>query len=111
VKYREVSSAIETKVPGETGSGKESNKWIEVDGKRVGRVTYPKVHSKPDIPKGTLGSIQKQLRLTKEEFAELVGCTLSRTKYVELLREQDRKLIEEDEKKQVAADEKAKSGP
>lgn len=55
MKYREVTRAIEAKVPGGTPrAGRERNCWAILDGQHVLRVTYPSVHSRSDVPKGTL---------------------------------------------------------
>jgi hypothetical protein len=85
VKTREVSHAIESKVPGETGNGKERNRWAVVDGVKVLRVTYPNSHS-GDLKIGTQESIRKQLHLGRKEFEEFVKCTMTQTEYIEHLR-------------------------
>jgi hypothetical protein len=85
VKPREIAHAIEAKVPGDTGDGKERNRWAIIDGKRVLRVTYPNSHS-ADIKRGTLESIRKQLRLDREPFLDFVNCPMSRSQYMEHLR-------------------------
>jgi hypothetical protein len=87
VKYREVTNAIDAKVPGEKPrAGSERNRWATVGGKRVTRVTYPKVHQ-GDIPAGTLNSIRKQLTLDPDQFAKFVDCRLSKTEYESHLRD------------------------
>ena len=82
MKYREVTRSIEAKVPGgETRAGRERNCWAHLDGNRVLRVTYPSVHGRADIPKGTLHSIRKQLRLDRDGFDRFVECSMSGTDY------------------------------
>lgn len=85
MKPRDVARAIETKVPGETGEGKERNRWAIVDGKKVLRVTYPNSHS-ADIKRGTLESIRKQLKLGRDDFEEFVKCTMTGPAYLAHLR-------------------------
>jgi hypothetical protein len=82
VKYREVTRAIERKVPGgETRAGRERNCWAHLDGHRVLRVTYPSIHGRADIPIGTLHSIRKQLRLDRDDFGRFVACSMSGPEY------------------------------
>lgn len=86
-KYREVTRAIDVKVPGPPArAGRERNRWAEIDGRLVLRVTYPRVHSRADLPLGTLHSIRKQLRLAQGEFDAFVACPMSRTDYEAHLR-------------------------
>lgn len=86
-KYREVTRAIEGKVPGPPArSGSEQNRWAEVEGRRVLRVTHPKVHSRGDLPTGTLHSIRKQLRLSSAEFERFVDCDMTGTEYEALIK-------------------------
>jgi hypothetical protein len=82
MKYREVTRAIENKVPGgEARRGKENNRWALLDGQRVLRVTFPSIHGRADIPKGTLHSIRKQLRLDRDDFGRFVECPMSAPEY------------------------------
>lgn len=85
MKPREVTRAIEAKVPGDTHSGHEQNRWAVLDGKKVLRVTYPKQHAS-DIKKGTLNSIRKQLRLDQSQFERFVDCSMSGSEYTEHIR-------------------------
>jgi hypothetical protein len=82
VKYREVVRSIERKVPGgEPRVGRERNCWPMLDGHRVLRVTYPSIHGRADIPKGTLHSIRKQLRLERDDFDRFVACPMTSSEY------------------------------
>jgi len=82
MKYREVVRSIERKVPGgQPRVGREHNCWAMLDGNRVLRVTYPSIHTRADIPKGTLHSIRKQLRLDRDDFARFVTCPMSAPEY------------------------------
>jgi hypothetical protein len=44
-------------------------------------VTYPSIHTRADIPKGTLHSIRKQLRLDRDDFQRFVECPMSAPEY------------------------------
>ena len=82
MKYREVTRAIEAKVPGgRPRAGRENNCWALLDGQRVLRVTYPKVHAHSDLPEGTLHSIRKQLRLDRDHFDRFVQCPMTAPEY------------------------------
>jgi hypothetical protein len=82
VKYREVTRAIEAKVPGGSPRvGKEKSSWALLDGQRVLRVTYPKVHAHSDLPVGTVQSIRKQLRLDRDDFERFVRCPMTAPEY------------------------------
>lgn len=87
VKPRELTRVIDDKVkPQEFRSGKESNYWYCVDGKRRFRVTVPKVHHGSSVPTGTLNQIRKSLQLTSQQFSELVSCSLSGPAYATLIK-------------------------
>jgi hypothetical protein len=79
VKYREVAMAAD-KLPGRRRSGHELNVWAEIDGRRVLRLTVPKVHG-GDVPAGTVASMSKQLRLSAEQFRDLAQCRMTGAEY------------------------------
>ena len=82
MKHREVVRAIDNKVPGgRMRAGRENDRWALLDGRRVLRVTYPSIHGRADIPKGTLHSIRKQLRLDRDDFERFVECPMSAPEY------------------------------
>lgn len=86
MKPRQVVRAVDSKVPNpEVRNSKEQNRWAIVDGKRVLRVTLPKVHAS-DIKAGTLNSIRKQLHLDSDNFEAFVDCSMSATDYLAHLR-------------------------
>lgn len=85
MKYREVTRAIEEKVPGASTGSHERNRWAILEGRKILRVTYPKVHGS-DIPVGTLNAIRKQLRLDGSAFTRFVACTMSGREYEQHLR-------------------------
>ena len=85
----EVRRAIERKLsPSCFRGGKELNYWLELDGKKVTRVTVTK--SNDELRAGTQASIRNQLRLSRGQFDDLVACPMSGADYYELLREKVR---------------------
>ena len=60
------------------------NAWFRLDGKRVARITVPK--GRKDIAPKTYASMAKQLRLTRDEFGELLACPLSLADYRGIVR-------------------------
>ncbi len=86
MKYGEVKRAVEHKMPGDVARcTKESNRWAELDGRRLLRVTMPKRHP-GDLKRKTLNSIRQQLKLDHEQFGDFVHCRLSLTEYETHLR-------------------------
>jgi hypothetical protein len=85
LKARRVASVLDNKLPGKARSGSENNKWVEIDGKKVARVTYPMGHS-GDLTPGTANSIRNQMLLTQAQFYEFIGCRLTQSNYEQLLR-------------------------
>ena len=84
---RDVNQAIEAKLrPERRSGGKEINLWYRLDGKRLFRVTTPKTHSGSAVPAGTLNQIVKSLKVSKDQFSDLVRCPLSGTDYETLIR-------------------------
>ena len=63
---------------------KENNSWLYYNSVKILRVTHPK--GRREIKKGTLGSIIKQLNLQKEQFENLIACSLSREDYFKYLK-------------------------
>ena len=55
-----------------------------MDGKKVTRVTV--TESNDELRAGTQASIRNQMRLSREQFDDLVLCPLSGSGYYELLR-------------------------
>jgi hypothetical protein len=66
--------------------------WFKFNNRKTVRVVLAKGRKK--IKKGTFDSIVNSLRLTHEEFDDLMKCPLGLAEYIEILRE--RRLIEED---------------
>jgi len=87
MKALRLTKSVEEKVPGaERRSGHERNIWAVIDGKRVLRVTLPKVHS-GEVPVGTAESIRKQLHLDKEQFPRFADCPMGGPEYEHHLRD------------------------
>lgn len=81
MKNRKLTQVLDSKLPSATtGSGKENNRWVVLDGKKVLRVTYPKGHS-GDVKPLTLKSIREQMKLEKEDFEQFVECKMSGADY------------------------------
>lgn len=87
VKPRELQRVINEKVkPEERRAGSEMNYWYRLDDKRLFRVTTPKVHQGSSVPTGTLHQIRSSLKLSTNEFADLVRCPMSGSDYEALIR-------------------------
>ncbi|MCX7011948.1 MAG: hypothetical protein NTW86_05170 [Candidatus Sumerlaeota bacterium] len=78
------SKALTDKLRLRFGSGKERNGWYELDGRKILRVTMPK--GRGPLPTGTANSIRNQVKLTVEEFGDLLQCPLSGTDYEAIVR-------------------------
>lgn len=88
-KTSDVRRAIERKLkPSDFRGTKELNYWLELDGKKITRVTVTKGNA--DLKVGTEASIRSQLRLSREQFDDLVICPMTGTDYYELLRKKVR---------------------
>lgn len=81
----QVARGIAKLDPADARSTKEQNYWLEVDGKKSGRVTVPK--GKKPLPRGTWGSICRQAGLTQDQMQLIVGCTHGYDDYVRWIRE------------------------
>lgn len=66
--------------------GHEFNGWFKLGDKKIARITVPKGRKKL-LPK-TYKSMAKQLKLTVEEFDDLLECPLDRQKYEGIIKEQ-----------------------
>lgn len=88
VKPRDLDRAIQDKVkPQERRASKEVNYWYCLDGKRLFRITKPKVHSGGSVPIGTLNQIRQNLKLSADQFSDLVNCPMSGAAYEALIRQ------------------------
>lgn len=59
--------------------------WLVVDGKRVLPMHYS--HGRGDMPGHVPDRFRKAMHLDRDEFGLMVGCTMTRRAYVDLLRE------------------------
>jgi hypothetical protein len=64
---------------------KEFNGWYIYNNKKVARITIPM--GRKDIPPKTYKSMANQLKLSADEFDDLLDCPLDRNKYNDLLNE------------------------
>lgn len=68
----------------EVRSTKHVYGWLVVEGKKILRVHYS--HGKGDLP-GKIGDkIRNQLKLTRNDFKDLIDCPLSREGYLDILK-------------------------
>ena len=66
-------------------SSKEYNGWYYYNGKKTARITVPM--GKKFLPPKTYKSMATQLKLSVEEFDELLDCPLNKQKYDLILSE------------------------
>ncbi len=59
--------------------------WLVVNGKKILRVHYS--HGKGDISRKIENKIRGQLKLSQENFKELVDCPLTYEDYIRLLKQ------------------------
>ena len=69
----------------EVRSTKHRYGWLVVDGKKILRVHYS--HGKGDVVGKISDKIRNQLRLTQDDFSNLINCPLSAEQYTEILRD------------------------
>ena len=80
----DVKIKCESKLDISFRSTKESNGWYYYEGKKVVRVTVPM--GKKYLPYKTYKSIATQLKLTVDEFDQLLDCPLNKEKYDKILK-------------------------
>ncbi len=59
--------------------------WLVVNGKKILRVHYS--HGKGDIPGKVTNKIRGQLKLSREDFKDLIDCPLSYEGYIKILKQ------------------------
>jgi len=59
--------------------------WLVVNGKKILRVHYS--HGKDDIPGKVKNKIRGQLKLSREDFKDLIDCPLSYEGYIKILKQ------------------------
>lgn len=67
--------------------GPHYNGWYSLNGKKAARITISK--GKKFIPKGTYSSMAKQLKLSVDQFDDLLECPLTKKKYDTIMEETD----------------------
>jgi hypothetical protein len=65
-------------------AGKERNAWFELDGRKILRVTMPK--GRGPLTPGTARAIQDQVKLSTQEYADLIKCPLLGKDYEVIIR-------------------------
>ncbi len=81
---RDVKKICENKLKIVFRSNAESNGWFYFEGKKVARITVPK--GRKPIAKGLYKSMANQLKLSVDEFDDLLECPLSLSDYREKIR-------------------------
>ena len=86
--YRGMHSTARRKI----GEGDRTGEWqyeVWIDGKLQTKVTVPDGGSRRNqpIPNPTLKSIQRQLKLERDEFISWLDCPIGRSEYEQILRE------------------------
>ncbi|GJQ57484.1 MAG: hypothetical protein D8M57_18145 [Candidatus Scalindua sp. AMX11] len=79
----DVKKCCENKLEIEFRKSKEFNGWFKLEGKKTARITIPK--GKKPIPPKTYKSMAKQLKLSVNQFDDLLECPLTREGYNEIL--------------------------
>ena len=64
----------------------ELNGWFVLDDKKVARITVP--HGRKFVPPKTYKSMATQLKLSIDEFDDLLECPLDRQKYESIIKAQ-----------------------
>ncbi len=85
---RDVKTCCENKLEISFRSGKELNGWFKFEGKKACRITVPK--GRKSIPSKTYKSMANQLKLTLEEFDNLLKCDLTKKGYQEIIAERSK---------------------
>lgn len=76
VTYRQLTHALKHKAGVDPEATRERNEWIERGGKKLLRVTFPKVH-RGDLPVGTENGIRRDLQLSRPEFIDFYACPMT----------------------------------
>jgi len=78
-KTNDVKHCCERKLAITFREGKEYNGWVNINDKKFARITVSK--GRKDIPPKTYKTMAKQLRLTTEQFDDLLECPLDWEQY------------------------------
>lgn len=80
---KDVKNTCESKLRINFRDGKEYNGWFEYSGRKICRITIPK--GRKFLPKGTYSSMARQLKLTVNQFDELLDCPLTFDRYAKIV--------------------------
>jgi hypothetical protein len=81
----DVKKCCENKLGIEFRDAKEFNGWYYLDNKKHARITVPK--GKKFLPPKTYKNMALQLKLSVDQFDELLECPLKRDEYEKILRD------------------------
>lgn len=84
-KLKDVKKRCENKLEIDFRDAKEFNGWFIYKDTKIARITIPKNKSKKGIPTGTYKSMAKQLKITIEQFDDLLECPFKLKHYLEHL--------------------------
>jgi len=80
---QQIKNVCENKLEITFGGSKEYNGWYFKEGIKINRITIPK--GRKYVPPGTYGNMAKQLNLSIFEFDGLLGCSVNREDYDNIL--------------------------
>lgn len=83
----DVKKRCENKLDINFRTTKECNGWYTYNNKKVARITVPQ--GRKPLPPKTYKSMASQLKLSIDEFDDLLDCPLDRNKYESLLKEKN----------------------
>jgi len=75
----DVKRVCESKADINFRKAKEFNGWVELNNKKIARITIPK--GRKPIPKKTYKTMAGQLKLTVSQFDDFLECPLSKKDY------------------------------
>ncbi|MBF0476927.1 MAG: hypothetical protein HQK59_14080 [Deltaproteobacteria bacterium] len=81
---QDIRNACENKLKIPFKDGKELNGCFRLDGKKIARITVPK--GRKTIPPKTYKAMALGLRLSVDQFDQLIECTLKKADYERILR-------------------------
>jgi len=84
-KKNKVKGSLEKKLNINFGGGKELNGWFYYKKQKILRVTIPK--GRDELKIGTQNSIRNKLRLSSNDFDDLINCPLRLEDYINILKE------------------------
>lgn len=88
---RDLTRACENKLAIAFGGNRHRSGWYTLDGKKLFRIIMPKSHR--DWGTKTKSNMFKQTRLTRDEFGNLVSCSMTGPHFANRARELFRDLL------------------